>query len=142
MAVPSRAEAVGGLLDLEPPGWLVEHSSAVAEVAAFLVDRCLRRGRELDRTLVEAAALLHDVDKALAEAEPLRRLGHGAAGAAWLTERGNAELAPAVANHPVSMFSDDGRYAAWVAGASLEARIVAYADKRATRDVVSLDERF
>lgn len=142
VSIPSRVEAVSILLELDPPGWLVEHSSAVAEVAVDLAARIAERGTALDRALVEAAALLHDVDKALPKGHPLLQLGHGAAGAAWLTERGHAELAPAVAHHPAKLLSDEAVYPGWAARASLEERVVAYADKRATQDVVTLDERF
>lgn len=142
VSIPSRVEAVSILLELEPPGWLVEHSTAVAEVAAFLAARITDRGTAVDRPLVEAAALLHDVDKALQKGHPLLQLGHGAAGAAWLTERGHAELAPAVLHHPVKVLGDDAAYSHWAATASLEERVVAYADKRAMQDVVSLAERF
>lgn len=92
--------------------------------------------------LVEAAALLHDVDKALPEDHELRTLGHGDAGAAWLTAQGYAELARSVANHPATRLSDERRYPRWAAFASPEERIVAYADKRAMADLVSLEDRF
>jgi hypothetical protein len=142
VSIPSRVEAVSLLLELDPPDWLVEHSSAVAEVAAFLAARIAERGTALDRTVVEAAALLHDVDKALPDGHPLLRLGHGAAGGAWLTERGHPELAPAVAHHPVKVLGDEAVYPQWAATASLAERVVAYADKRAMQDVVTLDQRF
>jgi putative nucleotidyltransferase with HDIG domain len=142
VSVPSRVEAVSILLELEPPRWLLEHSSAVAEVAAFIAARMAERGTALDRALVEAAALLHDVDKTLPDGHALLKRGHGAAGAAWLTDLGHSELAPAVAHHPVRMLSDESVYPEWAARATLEERVVAYADKRATKAVVTLDERF
>lgn len=142
VSAPSRVEAISILLELDPPDWLVEHSTAVAEVAAFLAARIAERGTSLDRALVEAAALLHDVDKALPDGYPLLKLGHGAAGAAWLTERGHAELAPAVAHHPVKVLGDEAVYREWAATASLDEQVVAYADKRAGQLVVTLDERF
>jgi hypothetical protein len=95
----------------------------------------------VDRALVETAALLHDLDKALPIDDPLRALGHGHAGARWLAERGHEELAPAVDSHPVGRLTEQP-YPSWVAATSLEQRLVAYADKRAQREVVSLDERF
>ena len=142
VSVPSRVEAISILLELDPPDWLVEHSTAVAEVAAFLAARIAERGTTLDRALVEAAALVHDVDKALPDTHPLLKLGHGAAGAAWLTNRGHAELAPAVAHHPVKVLGDEAVYREWAATASLEEQVVAYADKRARQNVVTLEERF
>lgn len=92
--------------------------------------------------LAETAALLHDLDKALPADHPLKPLGHGEAGAAWLRERGHDELAGPVANHPVTRLADDAHYSLWIRDATVEERVVAYADKRAMQDLVSLDERF
>ncbi len=91
--------------------------------------------------MVETAALLHDIDKALPYDHPLRALGHGNAGAAWLSEAGHPELAPTLRAHPVTRLSEAAA-AEWVVNAPLEERVVAYADKRATQRVVSLDQRF
>lgn len=115
--------------------------TVVAEVAAFLAYRASRAGVSVDRRLVETAALLHDVDKALPADHPLKSLGHGPAGAAWLTEAGHPELARTLVAHPVTRFTDP-EAERWVAEAPLEERIVTYADKRATERVVSLDQRF
>lgn len=142
MAIPTRVQAARILHELDPPEWLVIHSTAVAEIAAFLAARITSRGLKLDTAVVEAAALLHDLDKTLPQTDPLRKLGHGSAGAAWLTRRGHPELARAVANHPATLLSDEERYSRWAAFASREERVVAYADKRAMQDVVPLAERF
>lgn len=141
MTIPSRIDAARILLDLEPPDWLLAHSAAVAEIAAFLADRITARGRPVDVPLAEAAALLHDVDKLEPAAQLSHTLGHGAAGAAWLGGRGHPELAEAVANHPATRLAEPGADA-WLASASAEELIVAYADKRATQAVVALDQRF
>jgi hypothetical protein len=95
----------------------------------------------VNRRLVEAAALLHDVDKALPAAAADRSLRHGARGASWLSDRGYGELAEAVSLHPVTVLADDAGVDA-LGAASLEARIVAYADKRGRQQLVSLDSRF
>ena len=81
MTVPGRVDAAALLLSLDPPPWFVRHARAVAEVAGWLAARIDARGTPVDRRLVEAAALLHDADKALprrrsgARAPPRRRLG-------------------------------------------------------------------
>jgi hypothetical protein len=142
MAIPSRLEAAALLDGLDPPDWLVAHSSAVAEIAAFLAARIAARGIDVDRRIVESAALLHDMDKTLPADHPLKPLGHGDAGARWLSDRGYAELSRPVANHPVTRLSDESRYRRWASFASREERIVAYADKRAEARLVSLDRRF
>jgi hypothetical protein len=91
---------------------------------------------------VEAAALLHDVDKVLPPDDPASALPHGDGGADWLTRVGHAELARAVANHPVTRLADADRYRRWSAFATREERIVAYADKRCGQRLESMAERF
>ena len=141
MTIPTRSAAAGILLDLDAPPTLIRHMTAVAEIAAFLAERAAARGVPVDRALVESAALLHDLDKALAETDPLRRLGHGHAGARWLREHDHEELAPAVDSHPVMrLIAPDAER--WLGRSSLEERIVAYADKRAAQRLGPLDARF
>jgi putative nucleotidyltransferase with HDIG domain len=124
-----------------PSPRLLRHLTVVAEVASFLAFRAQRAGLAVDRRLVETAGLLHDIDKALPSDHPVRSLGHGEGGAAWLRDAGHAELSRVVAAHPVMRLeSPDAR--GWVTDGPLEERIVAYADKRATQRVVSLDQRF
>jgi HD superfamily phosphodiesterase len=141
MSVPTRAAAAALLLSLDPPAWHVRHARAVAEIAGFLAMRCAARGERVDRALVEAAALLHDVDKALPRSDPARALRHGEGSAAWLAARGFGELGPAAAMHSVTRLVDDGADA-WLATASLAELIVAYADKRAGQRLESMDARF
>jgi putative nucleotidyltransferase with HDIG domain len=140
--VPSRVEAASLLLSLAPPAWHLRHSRAVAEIAGWLAARIERRGgrQAVDRSLVEAAALLHDVDKATPRAERLPG-PHGEAGAAWLGRRGYPELGEAVACHPVTLLVDDA-HASRVLHAPIEAKLVAYADKRAGQRLEAMAERF
>ena len=142
MTVPGRVEAAALLLSLEPEAWFVRHARAVAEVAGWLAARIDARGTRVDRRLVEVAALLHDVDKALPPSDPLRALPHGDGSAAWLTRAGHPELARAVASHPVTRLRDGEAFRRWAAFASREERIVAYADKRAGQRLESMDARF
>jgi hypothetical protein len=142
MTVPGRVEAASLLLSLDPPPWLVRHSRAVAEVAAWLAGRIVARGVAVDGRLVEAAALLHDADKALPAGHPLRALPHGEGSAAWLTQQDHEELARPVASHPVTRLRDEDAFRRWAAFASREERIVAYADKRAGQRLESMDARF
>jgi hypothetical protein len=135
-------EAASLLLSLDPPAWFVRHARAVAEVAARLAARIDARGVPVDRRLVEAAALLHDADKALPAGDPARALPHGEGSAAWLTRRGHPELARSVAGHPVTRLLDGKGYKRWAESTSLEERIVAYADKRAGQRLESMDARF
>lgn len=142
MTVPGRIAAAALLSSLDPPTWFVAHARAVAEVAAFLAQRIAARGISVDRAAVEAAGLLHDVDKILPSDHPARTLPHGYGSAAWLTERGHPELARAVAGHPVTRLADGDAFRRWAAFASREERVIAYADKRAGQRLVSMDARF
>jgi len=142
MTVPGRVEAASLLLSLDPPPWLVRHARAVAEVAGWLAARVEARGIAVDRRLVESAALLHDVDKALPPDDPAHALRHGDGSAAWLTAAGHPELARAVVGHPVTRLVDGEGYRRWAGFASREERIVAYADKRAGQRLESMDARF
>ncbi len=142
MTVPDRRAAAALLLTLDPPPWALRHARAVAEVAGWLAARIDARGAVVDRSLVEAAALLHDADKLLPSDHPARALPHGDGSAAWLTGRGHPELARAVAAHPVTRLADEARYRTWSAFASREERIVAYADKRAGQRLEPMAARF
>jgi hypothetical protein len=51
------------------------------------------------------------------------------------------ELGPTVRDHPVTRFAEPA-FATWTANASPEARIVAYADKRAGQRLESMAARF
>ena len=142
MSVPGRIEAAALLLSLRPPEWFLRHSRTVGEVAGWLAARIVAAGTPLDRRLVETAALLHDVDKLLPPDDPALALPHGAASAAWLARRGHPELGAAVAAHPVTRLlaaADDGNVGRL---ATLEERIVAYADKRAGQRLESINARF
>jgi hypothetical protein len=142
MTVPGRVEAAELLLSLDPPVWFVRHARAVAEVAAWLAARIAAAGTTVDRRLVEAAALLHDVDKVLPADDPARALAHGDGSASWLTRHGHPELARAVAAHPVTRLVDGEPYRRWAAFASREERVVAYADKRAGQRLEPMADRF
>jgi hypothetical protein len=142
MTVPGRVAAAALLSSLDPPAWFLAHARAVAEIAGFLAARIATNGIAVDRTLVETAALLHDIDKILPGDDPARRLGHGNGSAAWLIAHGHPELARAVAGHPVTRLADGDEHRRWAAFATREERVVAYADKRAGQRLESMDARF
>lgn len=90
-------------------------------------------GIPVDVGLIEAAALLHDIDKL----ETRDGLGiHGVAGAATLEAMGFAELGPPVASHPLSALLDDARFPrGWPSVA------VSVADKHVAQEFMTVDER-
>jgi putative nucleotidyltransferase with HDIG domain len=142
MSIPTRDEAAQILTRLVKKQKLINHSAATAEVCAFMCAALAKKGVEVNSTLAETAALLHDIDKGLPLNDPYRALGHGAAGAQWLVDHGHKELADAVRGHPVNIIGAMNSYKDWLKQTTLESRLVAFADKRALQDVVSLDARF
>ncbi len=99
-------------------------------------------GKLLDRRLVEAAALLHDVDKLAAVRPEVAGLAHGAGSAEWLARHGHPELAEAIVGHPVTRLEDGAWFERWFPMASAEALVVAYSDKRAGQRLEPMAERF
>lgn len=115
---------------------------AVAETAAWLARSANSAGRSVDRHLVEAAALLHDIDKLERVKPHVSGLAHGEGSAEWLARGGYPELSPAVDGHPVTRLADAAWFDRWFASTSPEALIVAYADKRAGQRLESMTARF
>jgi hypothetical protein len=139
MTIPDRREAARLLRSLEPPAWFLRHACVVADVAAWLAVRTAARGSAVDRSLVEAGALLHDVDKLPGAAVP--GLRHGDGSASWLATHGMGELGPVVRDHPVTRL-ESSSFDTWLTAASIEAMIVAYADKRGGQRLETMDVRF
>jgi putative nucleotidyltransferase with HDIG domain len=142
MAVPTREEAAQILVSLEPPDWLLAHSAAVADVAAFLAAGIEQRGHAINVGLSETAALLHDVGKAVDPDHKKSEQGHASIGADWLREKGLGELAVVILSHPVTLLADDEHWAVWSREATVEERVMSYSDKRATSDLVPIADRF
>ena len=112
---------------------IVTHSEQVCRVALCLVGNMQHSSAiRLDRDLVQAAALLHDITKTRSFET---REDHALTGKELLTERGFPAVAQVVGQH-VHLEN-------YVQGNGLdEAQVVNYADKRVLHDeVVSLEKR-
>lgn len=133
MALPDR-ETVARLLDeAELPEGIRTHSVGVARVAVAAAGLVAESGIPVDGWLVEAAALLHDIDK-----PEIRRSGgeHGIVGARQLEAAGYEELAMPVASHPITALFDDDRFPiGW------PSVLVAVADRHVAQTFVTVDER-
>lgn len=111
---------------------IVAHSEQVCRVALCLVDHMNHSSARLNRPLVQAAALLHDITKtrSFETGED-----HAFTGQEMLKERGFPEVARVVGQHV--HLENETRDAE-----ADEARVVNYADKRVLHDeVVSLEKR-
>lgn len=129
--VPSGKEC---LALIEEHGMLpniVAHSEAVMRVAAAIVDDLIDPD-EVERPLVVAAALLHDITKTRALETKER---HDESGGALARSLGMERIAEIIEQHVFLKDFDPE-------GPLLAKEIVYYADKRVMHDtVVSLDER-
>ena len=111
---------------------IVSHSEQVCRVALCVVDHMNHSSIGLNRPLIQAAALLHDITKTRSFETGEN---HAATGRELLMERGYAEVALVVGQHV--HLDNDEQYA----GIG-EAQIVNYADKRVLHDeIVSLERR-
>lgn len=132
MRIPKREQCLSLLDDMDMPEHILAHSELVCKVALLLTD-CLRAaGIRLDRPLVNASALLHDITKprSFTTGE-----NHSRTGGEYLTGLGFPEVGDVVRQHVIL----DAYFAADTPN---EAEVVNYADKRVLHDrIVPLDER-
>ncbi len=132
MRIPPRSECMHMLADMEMPDHIKNHSMLVCRVALLITDGLASAGVSLNRPLVKAAALLHDITKprSFTTGE-----NHSQTGGEHLTEAGYPEVGDIVRQHVILDAYFKGE-------APCEAEIVNYADKRVLHDqVVSLDDR-
>ena len=133
MALPDRETVRRLLAEAQLPDGVRIHSDGVARVAVAAAGLVAESGIPVDGWLVEAAALLHDIDK-----PEVRRTGgeHGVVAARHLEEAGYPELAMPVASHPVTALLDEDRYPlGW------PSVIVAVADRHVAQAFLTVDER-
>ncbi|MCJ8501199.1 HD domain-containing protein [Desulfatitalea alkaliphila] len=132
MHIPERAICLSLLDDMDMPEHILAHSQLVCQVALLLTDALQAAGVPLNRPLVHASALLHDITKprSFTTGE-----NHAQTGGEYLAGLGFPEVGEVVRQHVVL----DAYFAA---EAPNEAEIVNYADKRVLHDkIVPLDQR-
>lgn len=132
MRIPERAQCLSLLDDMDMPEHILAHSQLVCQVALLLSDALQASGVALNRPLVHASALLHDITKprSFTTGE-----NHAKTGGEYLTGLGFPEVGEVVRQHVVL----DAYFAAEQPN---EAEIVNYADKRVLHDkIVPLDQR-
>jgi uncharacterized protein len=129
--IPSRAECDELMVQYFMLPKIAEHSMQVMNVSLAIVDN-LKSGVSVNRDLVIAAALLHDITKTRSLATKER---HDASGGELLRELGFPRIAGIVEQHVIIQnLNLEGRLE--------EREIVYYADKRVLHDtIVTIDER-
>lgn len=130
--IPQTEECMQMLTTMQMPEHIQAHSKVVCQVALLLADGLIATGVPLNRPLVLASALLHDITKprSFSTGE-----NHSKTGGEYLTGLGFPEVGTIVRQHVIldSYGEND---------APTEAQIVNYADKRVLHDkVVPLDDR-
>lgn len=128
--IPSEAECRRLVAEMGMLDNIVAHCRQVCRVALLIVDH--RKPGGMNRELIRAAALLHDITKTRSFRT---REDHAATGAQLLVETGYPEVGRIVGQHV--------RLESYFASpVPTEAEVVNYADKRVLHDrIVPLDER-
>lgn len=132
MQVPRKARCLRLFRTVQMPDHIQAHSMLVCRVALLLADGLRQAGVHLNRDLVQASALLHDITKprSFATGE-----NHAQTGGEFLSELGFPEVGDIIRQHVVLdiYFADDHPN---------EAEVINYADKRVLHDqVVPLTDR-
>ncbi len=111
---------------------ILAHSQQVKNVSLAITDR-LREGVKIDRELIAASALLHDIAKS--HSIKTKDFRHDLTGGKILRELGHERIAGIVERHVfLEEFVPEGPLEEW--------EIVHYADKRVMHDtIVSIDRR-
>jgi uncharacterized protein len=132
MRIPNREECYQLICEMNMLDHIVVHSLQVCRVATFLVDHMEISGKTLNREMVQASALLHDITKTRSFET---KENHAQTGELLLIDLGYPEVGYIIGQH-VRL---DEYFALET---PIEAEIVNYADKRILHDkVVTLKER-
>ncbi|MBN1544641.1 HDIG domain-containing protein [Candidatus Woesearchaeota archaeon] len=130
--IPSEQECLELIAEVGLASAVVMHSISVKKLALALADDVEKRGMAVNRPLVSAAALLHDIKKMDAE------VCHGIEGGDFLRKKGFHEVASVVEKHCLINLDDP-----YFVPKTTEEKIIMYSDLRvSTGKVVTLDERF
>lgn len=133
MKIPTKEQCIELLKKYDVPENIIKHSVKVSEVAMFLGQKLYERKIKIDLSLLQAAAILHDLDK-IESGQDMKK--HGRPAYDNITTEGYLGVAGIVIKHNShSLLNGD----MW----SWEEVILNYAEKRVIEDrVVSLRERF
>ena len=130
MNIPSREQCLQILKNNKTPSNVIEHCKVVAKVAEGIAEKLIKKGRKVNRELVVAGALLHDIER--------HKDNHVARGAELVKKFGYPEVAKVVSKHTLYEVEIEENQPK-----TFEEKIVFYADKRVKNDkVVSLKGRY
>ena len=128
--IPSKEECLDILNKNKTPSNVIEHCKTVCKVAEDIAEKLIKKGIKVNKKLVIAAALLHDIER--------EKENHRAEGTKLLKSIGLSEVSEVIKKHSLYGIEDER-----VQPKTVEEKIVFYADKRANGNkIVSLKERF
>lgn len=127
MSIPSKEQCLSILKENKTPSNVIGHSMTVCNFALDLADKLGKKGITVNKDLITAASLLHDIERV--------RDGHVAAGVKLLKKLGFPEVAEVISKHTLHKLDEKHLK-------TVEEKILFYADKRVKDDkIVSLNER-
>ena len=131
MKIPTKEECIELLRKNNVPDNIIAHTKKVCEFSLKVCDILEERGIKINRDLVAAAALLHDIKK-------LEPGEHEIEGAKYIESLGYPEVSNLIKKHGLKhSFKNEFMPKTW------EEKIIFYSDKRVKNDtIVSVDERF
>lgn len=131
MNIPTKEECIKILKENNVPDNIIAHVKTVCDFSMKIVDLLDKKGIKVNRALVAAAALLHDIKK-------LSQNDHVLEGYEYMKSLGYPEVALVIKKHGLQHLGDESfEPKTW------EEKIVFYADKRCKGSrLVSVEERF
>ena len=127
--IPSREQCLDILNKNKTPSNVIGHCQTVSKVAEEVADKLIAKGIDVNKKLVIAAALLHDVER--------EKGNHVTEGADLIRNMGFPEVAEVIKRHGLYRIEEEK-----VQPTTIEEKIVFYADKRCMGNkIVSIQER-
>ena len=131
MLIPTKEECLRILTDSNVPDNIIAHLKTVCDFSMNVCDLLEKRNINVNRELVAAACLLHDIRKADSNQHEIQ-------GAEFVKSLGFPEVASLIKKHGLARLNDEE-----FVPKTWEEKVVFYADKRVKGDkIVSVDERF
>jgi uncharacterized protein len=131
MKIPTKAQCFQILKDNSVPDNVIAHTSKVCEVSLKIADLLIKKGIGVNKDLVAAGALLHDVKK-------LSPNDHVIEGHDLMNSLGYSEVGQIIKKHGLANIDEEE-----FIPKTWEEKIVFYADKRVKNDkIVTVEKRF
>jgi putative nucleotidyltransferase with HDIG domain len=128
--IPNKEQCLEILAKNKTPHNVISHCKTVCEFAEGIADKLILKGQVINKDLVIAAALLHDIERI--------KKNHVDIGADLIQNMGFPEVSEVMRKHSLINIKDETNRPS-----TFEEKIVFYSDKRVKNDkVVTLEERF